>query len=191
VPDTGPPWNIPYAEPTDLVRDWPALSEDVAEAVADGLDEAAVIKQVVQTIKTDAFSTTSTSLTNITGLAATITPTSNTSLVLALLTIGTVDGSTTNIIYGDVTRDGTPVGIGNASGSRGRAGWGTNASTTDRPTSVTWSLLDNPGTAVATTYQARMRAQTGTVYVNRLHSNADNIAYYTSVSTLTLIEVAA
>jgi hypothetical protein len=42
VADTGAPWNIPYAEPTDLVRDWPALSEDVAEAVADGLDDAAV-----------------------------------------------------------------------------------------------------------------------------------------------------
>jgi hypothetical protein len=35
--DTGAPWNIPYAEPSNLVRDWPALSEDVAEAVAAGL----------------------------------------------------------------------------------------------------------------------------------------------------------
>jgi hypothetical protein len=35
--DTGAPWNIPFAEPSDLVRDWPALSEDVADAVAAGL----------------------------------------------------------------------------------------------------------------------------------------------------------
>ena len=35
--DTGAPWSIPYAEPADLVRDWPALSEDVADAVAAGL----------------------------------------------------------------------------------------------------------------------------------------------------------
>jgi hypothetical protein len=41
MPDTGAPWNIPYAAPSDLVRDWPALSEDVAEAVADGLQIAA------------------------------------------------------------------------------------------------------------------------------------------------------
>jgi len=40
VADTGAPWNIPFAEPTDLVRDWPQLSEDVADAVAAGLTEA-------------------------------------------------------------------------------------------------------------------------------------------------------
>jgi hypothetical protein len=40
MPDTGAPWNIPYAAPADLVRDWPALSEDVAEAIADGLSAA-------------------------------------------------------------------------------------------------------------------------------------------------------
>jgi hypothetical protein len=38
--DTGAPWFIPYAEPSDLVRDWPALSEDVAEKVADALTGA-------------------------------------------------------------------------------------------------------------------------------------------------------
>ena len=39
--DTGAPYNIPFAEPTDLVRDWPALSEDVADAVVLGLDSIA------------------------------------------------------------------------------------------------------------------------------------------------------
>jgi hypothetical protein len=38
--DTGAPWFIPYAEPADLVRDWPGLSEDVADAVAAGLTAA-------------------------------------------------------------------------------------------------------------------------------------------------------
>jgi hypothetical protein len=190
MPDTGAPWNIPYAAPADLVRDWPDLSEDVAIAVAAGLDDAFSIIQIVQTVKTDTFSTTSTSLTDITGLSATITPTSNTSLVLALLTIGALDGSATNVIYGDVTRGGTPVGIGDASGSRGRASWATSNATVDRPTSVSWSFRDSPATAAAITYQARIRAQTGTVYVNRASSNVDSILYFTSVSTLTLIEVA-
>jgi hypothetical protein len=39
--DTGAPWNIPFAEPSDLVRDWPALSESVGTAVAAGLSAAA------------------------------------------------------------------------------------------------------------------------------------------------------
>jgi hypothetical protein len=38
--DTGNPWFIPFAEPSDLVRDWPALSSAVATAVADGLSSA-------------------------------------------------------------------------------------------------------------------------------------------------------
>jgi hypothetical protein len=54
MPDTGAPWNIPYAAPTDLVRDWPALSEDIAEAVADGLDIAASYTNVAVITATDA-----------------------------------------------------------------------------------------------------------------------------------------
>jgi len=38
MPDTGAPWNIPYVAGTDLVRDWPTDSQDLAEAIADGLD---------------------------------------------------------------------------------------------------------------------------------------------------------
>jgi hypothetical protein len=169
----------------------PDVSDDGVLVLPTAAQGFGKVLQVVQTVKTDGFSTTSTSLTNITGLSASITPVSAANKVVVLLTIGTVDGSTTNIIYGDVTRDASPIGIGDASGSRGRAGWGTNASTTDRPTSVSWSFLDSPATASSTTYQARMRAQTGTVYVNRLHTNTDSAAYFTAVSTLTLVEIAA
>ena len=35
--DTGLPFEIPFAEPSDTVRTWPALSEDVADAVNDAL----------------------------------------------------------------------------------------------------------------------------------------------------------
>jgi len=41
MPDTGAPWNIPYVAGTDLVRDWPTDSQDLAEAIADALDNAA------------------------------------------------------------------------------------------------------------------------------------------------------
>jgi hypothetical protein len=54
MPDTGAPWNIPYAAPADLVRDWPALSEDVAEAVADGLEAAAGFDSIEVITATDA-----------------------------------------------------------------------------------------------------------------------------------------
>ena len=37
-----PIYNIPFAEPTDLVRDWPALSEDVALAIEQALEDIPV-----------------------------------------------------------------------------------------------------------------------------------------------------
>lgn len=38
--DTGAPWNIPYVEPADLVRNYPAANELMADAIAAGLSAA-------------------------------------------------------------------------------------------------------------------------------------------------------
>ena len=73
MPDTGAPHFIPFADPTDLVRDWPALSEDVADAVAAGLDAAGFVKQIVTATDTTSRSTTSTSYVDA-SISATITP---------------------------------------------------------------------------------------------------------------------
>jgi hypothetical protein len=45
MPDTGAPYNIPFADPTDLVRDWPALSEDVALAIVAALENIPVLEK--------------------------------------------------------------------------------------------------------------------------------------------------
>jgi len=45
--DTGAPYFIPYAEPTDLVRDWPELSEDVALAIVAALENIPVLEKRV------------------------------------------------------------------------------------------------------------------------------------------------
>ena len=65
------------------------------------------ILQVVQTVKTDAFSHNSTSLADITGLTATITPSSNSNKIFVsanlYFSIGTSGGSTTimcNLVRG-------------------------------------------------------------------------------------------
>jgi len=45
--DTGAPYFIPFVEPTDLVRDWPGISEDVALAIVAALEDIPVtIKKV-------------------------------------------------------------------------------------------------------------------------------------------------
>ena len=48
MPDTGSPYFIPYAEPTDLVRDWPELSEDVALAIVAALENIPVTEKRIE-----------------------------------------------------------------------------------------------------------------------------------------------
>jgi hypothetical protein len=74
MPDTGAPWNIPYVEPADLVRDYPAADEAQALAVAAGLDSASTLKQVKQVTTTTNFTTTSTSAVDLTGVTVTVVP---------------------------------------------------------------------------------------------------------------------
>lgn len=40
MPDTGAPYAIPFLDGTELVRAYPAFSEDLANAIADALDDA-------------------------------------------------------------------------------------------------------------------------------------------------------
>jgi hypothetical protein len=84
--DTGAPWNIPFAEPSDLVRDWPALSEDVADAVAAGLSAAGGLVAVQYATSSTQVTTTSTTFVT-TGLSVSITPTSEDNDILVFATV--------------------------------------------------------------------------------------------------------
>jgi hypothetical protein len=148
------------------------------------------ILQVVSTAKTDTFSTSSTSMTNITGLNATITPRSTSSKIYAVLTIGAVDVSTAADGYFEVTRAGTPIGIGDAAGSRTRTSIYTVIRTADSPASASWSFLDSPSSTSSLEYQVRMRVSGGTYFINRRNTDTDSSSQGRAISTITLIEVA-
>jgi hypothetical protein len=148
------------------------------------------ILQVVSTSKTDTFSVASVSLTNITGLSATITPSSATSKILVLMTLGGVDVSTDLIVAGDVTRNGTQIGIGDADFNRLRAGWLALYATSNKAQVPSYNFLDSPASTSALTYQARIRSNAGTVYVNRTQSDQNTSDWPRSISTITLMEVA-
>jgi hypothetical protein len=197
MPDTGPPWNIPYVDPTDLVRDYPQASEDLADAVAAGLSGASVIKQVVQTVKTDAFSTSLTS-TQISAdiFDVKITPTSATSKVLLLCTINGSVATSTNgwgvLLY----KDGNPADFrGDAEGSRTRGVGGQPGADSGglNPYLTGFTFLDAPDAVVEVTYSVRIMqnsSATRTVFINR--SNTDNDAFFgfRGASSLIAIEVA-
>jgi hypothetical protein len=195
--DTGAPWNIPYAEPADLVRDWPALSEDVADAVAAGLDSASLIKQVVQTVKTNTFSASIASggtSDDVDGLTVSITPSSNTSKVLILATINlgisTSEGTSVTLF-----RAGTGVFVGDAAGVRRRVSVSGEAFSNYRaPVVHSLAYLDEPETTSSQTYSLRLgHAGSGTltVYVNRNGEDSDSTRNVRTASSIVAIEVAA
>jgi hypothetical protein len=111
--DTGAPWNLPYPEDTDLVRDGAADIEALALAVAAGLTaaNAGIGSNVVQVTEIDSFATTSTTYVDVPGITATITPSSATAKVLVMLTgVLGVSGTVSNTANVQVLRDATPIG---------------------------------------------------------------------------------
>jgi hypothetical protein len=156
--DTGAPWNIPYVEPTDLVRQYPAADEAQALAIAAGLSAAGnpgIGSNVVQTQTTTNFSTSSTSLTDFTNVEVTITPTSDTSLILVILTVGvtlvSVDGVTREVVIARGSTTISPVSQLTSQGNSGSNRFG--------PSIMT---LDSPATDSPVTYKARVRTTGGT-----------------------------
>ena len=100
--DTGPPWDLPYPLPTDLVRDGADAIKDLAEATATGLslagNEGIGPNAVVATTTTD-FTTTDTAYQDVTGLEVTITPSTDTARVLVLASFNSIrhDANNTGI----------------------------------------------------------------------------------------------
>ena len=191
MPDTGAPWNIPYVAPSDLVRDYPSDSEDLADAIALGLSAAGnpgIGSNVVSVLKTDVFTTSSSSYVDVTGLTITITPTSATSKILVLGTV-TVGGELNQGSHAQLVRDSTPVFIGDAAGSRVRASV-THATNADAE-SGSIVFLDSPGVATAVTYKIQMRrGSSAPAHVNRSFTDSDSSVFARLASSLVAIEVA-
>ena len=156
------------------------------------------ILQVVSTTKTDTFSASVASgafTSNITGLEATITPSSTSSKILVQIS---VDGSM-NLGYGIVIlqlqRDGSPVGVGDAVGSRSQltAQIAANVNNAADIVSANKVFLDSPNTISSVTYGIKMQNPTGstqTHYVNRSSNDLDLARKGRSISTITVMEVA-
>ena len=159
------------------------------------LNSTGSILQVVQTTKTNTFSTASTTYVDVTGLSATITPSSSSSKILVLLNgvagmSGAISGyiqlvrGSTALLTGDTT-----AGYTSSSGPNFYGG------SADGNNNETFAIvyLDSPATTSATTYKAQVYApQGGTLVVNGLGSDTSGQSYSSrSASSITLLEVSA
>ena len=184
-----PIYSIPFADPSDLVRDWPALSEDVAEAVESAISglpvpdpPAGIGSNVVQTLMVTPFSSTSNSFVDVTGYTATITPSSVTSKVLVLVNITLAMSSTSSFVEFRMLRGSTTIG---GIGQEGDLMFRELGTPINNAKGFSLAILDSPASNTATTYKGELRVPNGTGRV------ADRVNGGTPFSTsLTLIEVA-
>ena len=120
---------------------------------------------IVQTVKTTAFSTASTSFVDVTGFSVAITPRSASSLVLVTVSIYTSNSAVAlnsfNLLRNATALAQPAADTYSASMNASMA----IASIDDRTVSLTF--LDSPATTSSTTYKIQMKVSSGTGYVCR------------------------
>jgi hypothetical protein len=160
------------------------------------LNSTGSILQVVQTAKTDTFSTSSGtgSPATITGFSASITPSSTSSKVLVYVHIGQLSGSSDTTWGIFMFRNGTKIFSGDVAGSRASgsiAGGIPSSGGTWRGYPAPIMYLDSPSSTTAVTYTFSLGTNGGSiVYFNQdgRDSNGANDATRTA-SSIILMEV--
>jgi hypothetical protein len=190
--------NIVLADDGTIVLDSiPASIQSELDALDNAIDNIPVLagigSNVVQTVKTDTFSTTSTSFTAVTGMSASITPTSASSKILIIVDMSVSSNVDQSGIFVRLTKGGSALYVGAAAGSRTlatypRVGFGTGQFL---PLSIVY--LDSPATTSSVSYEVEMARQggAGSVHVNRNDSDTDSSVQARGASSFTVIEVAA
>jgi len=155
------------------------------------LNSTGSILQIVQTVKTDTFTTTSARFVDITGMSCSITPGSSSSKILVLINInGSGTPNVTNA-YVRLLRNGNLIFAGDAAGSRVQAFGGMYVTDGYAMLNITATFLDSPATTSSVTYKLQTGNEgSGTVFVNRTQIDRDPTDGR-GASSITLVEVSA
>jgi hypothetical protein len=152
------------------------------------------VLQVVQTVKSNTFSSNATSFTDITGLSASITPTSASSKILILSTTAISGFTQSTQLTLRLVRGSTVIFAGDSAGSRQLGFYGADGNvfgvSVVLPQTVVY--LDSPATTSSTTYKIQGRVDSEwTWYVNSAVDDV-NASYRTrTASSIILMEIAA
>jgi hypothetical protein len=201
VADTGAPWFIPFAEPTDLVRDWPDLSEDVADAVAAGLSAAGGLVAVKSALFTGTQTNSTTAGANFAVTDLTIThavaEAGNKLIISAYL--GAAGSSNSRGNVGIAVMDGsTLIAVGAADGFRTPVGaggsvQGTGVSNSDLVVTMpSVTFVYEPADDTSRTYTVRaisIAVDTATIYINRSQNDGNAASGPRGTSALVIQEV--
>ena len=149
------------------------------------------VLQVVQTTKTDVFTTTNASYSDITGMSASITMTSASNKVLVMVQQQIVAGDAGTGIK--IVRGSTDIFLADAAGSRARhtmTGAYDGESLYSGGTACFICYLDTPG-AGTHTYKVQCMTRANTIYINKTNRDSDDTNASRSTSSITLQEVSA
>lgn len=151
------------------------------------------ILQVIQTVKSDTFTTSSTSLVDITGLSVTITPTSASSTILVFMSVQYSIATGTGQSYLQLLRGSTAIAQGDAASSRSRTTAQGGPAAGYLMDNYSGQFIDSPATTSATTYkmQTRTTAAGTSSCINRTLDDTDSAVYPRGISTITVMEIAA
>ena len=150
------------------------------------------ILQVVQTVKSDSF-TSSSNDADVTGLSVNITPTSSTSKILVMAQVTCMASNVTCGIKLNGTANGDLLLPTNSdAGSRIKmSGNQAYEDRNDQNKIQTLIFLDSPSTTNQQTYKVKVVTQGATLKVNRTNVDTDSTGYTRGCSTITVMEVAA
>jgi hypothetical protein len=193
MPDTGLPWEIPYAAPADLVRDWPALSEDVADAVAAGLSAAGGLVAVKHALFTGTQTNSTAAGGNfaVTDLSITHEVADAANRLILYATFGAVSTSASNTNAGIGIYNGSAfLSLGATVGSRTSVG-GAGALLDSAGGVVSTVAVHTPGAGSVTyvVHAFNVSAGTRTVNINRGVGDSNDGSAPRAASSLTLLEV--
>jgi hypothetical protein len=147
------------------------------------------VLQVVQTVKTDTFTTSSTSFVDITGLSATITPLSTSSKVLVcVFAQGRHTGA--NVSATKLLRDSTDILLGDTAGSRTRSSKAEFTNTALHSVTHDLMYLDSPSTTSAVTYKIQVRVNANSVQFSATGDDSDASGNSRSTAQIILMEIA-
>jgi len=152
------------------------------------------VLQVVQTTKTNRFTTSSSSLVDITGFSVNITPSSSSNKILVMFTLGALQNSGNNQrAFASLLRGSTEIIKGDAgTGHEHTVGvcFRSNSGQ-DTQVSQSFQFLDTPSTTSQITYkvQATVGSDGGNLQINGAYSQTNEQA--NTASTITAMEISA
>ena len=160
-----------------------------------GVSGGGKILQVLQSVKTDTFSTTSQTLVDVSDLSVAITPSSTSSKILVHMDL--MVAVSFHVAGLQLVRDTTNIYQADSAGNRTKftIAIGIKPSGDGYSQRSSAMFLDSPSTTSATTYKIqavnRVDSQGGTMYINRTEQDRNTVGYDPrGVSSITVMEIA-